>query len=42
MWAQLQDLAATVIDPDTEEFVDNFDIDATLDEFETTLGMSEA
>ena len=42
MWTQLQDLAATVIDPNTLEFVDNFDVDATLNEFETTVGMSEA
>ena len=42
MWAQLQDLAATVIDPNTLEFVDNFDVDATLNEFETTVGFFSA
>lgn len=35
-------LKATVIDPDTDEYTENFDLDKVLDELETTLGMSEA
>ena len=42
MWTQLDNLADSILDPDTFEIKDNLDIYAVLDEVETTLAMTEA
>ena len=42
MWTQLDNLAASILDPDTFEIKDNLDIYEFLDEVETTLAMTEA
>ena len=42
MMTQLDNLAASILDPDTFEIKDDLDIYAFLDEVETTLAMTEA
>ena len=42
MWTQLDNLADSILDPDTFEIKDNLDIYEFLDEVETTLAMTEA